>query len=275
MLLISSLYVYPIKSLGGISLQNARVTDRGLEHDRRWMLIDANNRFLSQREVKQMALFKPELITEGLKVTYTPTQASITIPYQPQTNIFIDVTVWDDTCRGQLVNEEANSWFSDLLGMDCRLVYMPDNTHRAVDPKYAHINDITSFSDAYPFLLISQATIDDVSRRVGEIIPMNRFRPNIVFTGSEAFAEDELAHFSVNGIHFYGVKLCARCPIPGIDQNTAQFVKEPLKTLAGYRRMNNKIYVGQNLIHRGEGVIGVGDEMEVLEMKAAAVFDHV
>lgn len=274
MLQLSGLFVYPIKSLGGISLTHAQVTDRGLQHDRRWMLVDQNNRFISQREVVQMALCKPSLTNDGLLITYQPTGEELLIPYQPKTHEFSDVTVWDDTCRGQFVSAEADAWFSRVLNIDCRLVYMPDDSLRPVDPQYASADKVTSFSDAYPFLIISEASMDDLSRRAGEDIPVNRFRPNLVFTGGDAYAEDGMTHFMINGIHFYGVKLCARCPIPGINQETAQRVKEPLKALNGYRRKNNKVWMGQNLVHEGKGVLSVGDAIEVLSVKEAAVFDQ-
>ncbi|GAB3903483.1 MOSC domain-containing protein [Mucilaginibacter boryungensis] len=273
MLQISALYIYPIKSLGGIILNTAKVTDRGLECDRRWMLIDQNNRFISQREHPEMALLRPSIMPEGLQVTNLRNNSTLLIPYQPLTNKMVEVTVWDDTTMGQLVSSAADEWFSNALGEPCRLVYMPDNIHRPVDPDYAPDGKLTSFSDAYPFLVISQASIDDLSARAGEPIPINRFRPNIVFTGGEPYMEDGMTHFTIGAIDFYGVKICARCPIPGINQNTAQRVKEPLKTMAGYRRKNNKVYLGQNLIHNGEGSLHVGDTITVLDMKPVEVFE--
>lgn len=273
MLKISDLIIYPVKSLGGISLNTATVTDRGLEHDRRWMLINTQNRFLSQRELPQMALLKTSITADGISVIYAKNNHSYLIPFQPLTNNYIAVTIWDDTCTAQLVSPEADVWFSNILGIDCRLVYMPDDTHRPVDPKYAPEDKVTSFSDAYPFLLIGEASLNDLSQRAGEPIPMDRFRPNLVFTGGEAYAEDTLAHFTINSIHFYGVKLCARCPVPGIDQATAISGKQPLKTMAGYRRRNKNVWFGQNLIHTGDGVLKVGDNIEVISVKDAAVFD--
>jgi uncharacterized protein YcbX len=273
MLHISDLIIYPIKSLKGISVQSAKVTERGLEHDRRWMLVDHNNRFISQREIPQMALCKPAITDEGLSVTYLPTGDNILIPYQPLSNELIEVTVWDDTCTGQYVSTNADAWFSRVLSIPCRLVYMPDDSRRMVDPRYTDGSKITSFSDAYPFLVIGKASLADLSKRVGQEIPIDRFRPNLVFAGGDAYMEDEMAHFTINHIHFYGAKLCARCPIPGIDQDTGISGKEPLKTMAAYRRKNNKVWLGQNLVHEGSGVLQVDDVIEVLEMKAAAVFD--
>ena len=275
MLKVSALYIYPVKSLGGIAVNNAKVTDRGLEYDRRWMLIDADNRFLSQRELPKMALLKTGITANGISITDTATGSQFLIPFKPLTDTLLQVTVWDDTCTAQLVSPIADEWFSQALAKPCRLVYMPNDSLRPVDPRYAAEDKLTSFSDAYPFLLISQASIDDLSERAATPIPIDRFRPNIVYTGGNAYSEDELAHFTLNGIDLYGVKLCARCPVPGIDQQTAQRVKEPLKTLNSYRRMRNKVWLGQNLIHQGEGIINVGDVINVVKLKEPAVFDQL
>ena len=266
MLLISQLYIYPIKSLAGIAVDKARVTDRGFEHDRRWMLVDLNNRFISQREVHQMALIKVRVTDKGMLVNHTAKNSSFLIPFLPTTNEFADVTIWDDTCTGQFVSSEADEWFSNMLEISCRLVYMPDETARVTDPRYAPDDSITSFSDAYPFLIIGQASLDDLNSRLSEPLPMNRFRPNIVFTGGAPFQEDMMGTFSVGDIVFYGVKLCARCIMTTIDQETAIKYKEPLKTLARYRFKNNKILFGQNLAHEGRGEISVGDTLRVLKL---------
>lgn len=270
---VSGLYIYPIKSLGGIAVSEAMVTERGLHYDRRWMLVDNNNRFLSQREIARMALFKVNITSSGLNVTYTPTKANLQIPFKPTYKQLIEVVVWDDTCLGQYVSDEANNWFTNILGISCSLVYMPDATLRQVDPKYASNGTITSFADAFPLMMIGQASLDDLAHKVGQPIPMNRFRPNIVYTGGKPYFEDELVSFRINNINFEGVKLCARCPIPGIDQDTAISGKEPIKTLASYRRRQNKIYFGQNLVHQGAGILKLGDAIEVLSMKAAVLFD--
>lgn len=254
-------------------MQQAAVTDRGFEHDRRWMLVDENNRFLSQRTMPKMALFKVSILPAGLQVIYRPTNAVLLVPFKPLSQTLFEVSVWDDICLAQPVSDKAGKWFSDILGINCQLVYMPDDIQRIVNPRYAHEKTLTSFSDAYPFMLIGQASLDDLNKRVGASFPMNRFRPNIVFTGGEAYAEDKLAHFTINHIHFHGVKLCIRCPIPGIDQDTGISGKEPLKTLANYRRKANNVYFGQNLVHTGQGVIRLGDELNILGVKNAMVFD--
>jgi uncharacterized protein YcbX len=261
MLRVSQLFVYPIKSLGGIELSSAQITDRGLLYDRRWMLVDANNRFISQREFSQMALLRIAITTDGLLVKHLLLGDEILIPFQPQTEQKGGFAIWDD------VSSEADEWFSKMLNTRCRLVYMPDSSHRIVDPEYVPQTKITSFSDGYPFLLLGQSSLNDLNNRLEKNIPMNRFRPNIVFTGADAFHEDELAHIQINGIDFYGSKLCARCNIPTIDQDTAISAKEPTRTLARYRARNNKIYFGQNLVHTGEGIISIGDIIHVLAIK--------
>jgi uncharacterized protein YcbX len=234
-----------------------------LQHDRRWMLIDDNNRFLSQREHAQMALFKLEVLADALKVTYTTDGSTINIPFIPLKPHTLDVIIWDDTCTGQLVSDAVDAWFTVKLGINTRLVYMPDETHRATDPRYTTQGTIASFADAYPALLIGQASLDDLNSRLTEKLPMNRFRPNIVFTGGEAYSEDQMDHITINGVDIYGVKLCARCVMTTIDQETIEKGKEPLKTLARYRRKGNKILFGQNLAFNSNGVISVGDELKV------------
>jgi uncharacterized protein YcbX len=264
MLQISQLFIYPIKSLGGIALNTAEVTDRGLKYDRRWMLIDDNNRFISQREFAKMALLQVDIEADGLRVTYTPDQSAVLIPFNPQTNTIIKATVWDDNCEGTLVNPEIDAWFTQTLGMNARLIYMADTSLRAVDPRYAKRQEVTSFADAYPFLLIGQASLDELNTRLQNQIKMDRFRPNIVFTGGEPYAEDVMPHIKINNIDFYGVKRCARCVMITIDQQNATKNAEPMKILAGYRAQNNKIYFGQNLLHQGSGNINVGDRLQVL-----------
>ena len=263
MLRVSGLFIYPIKSLGGIAVPTAEVTDRGLRFDRRWMLVNADNGFITQRTVPSMALIRVSLGTEGLEVRSRLHPETLRIPYQPTGALFADVYVWEDTCRGQFVSEEADEWFSAALGITCRLVYMPEETMRITDPNYAPEGGITSFADAFPFLLIGEASLEDLNRRLDQPVPMDRFRPNIVFTGGGPFFEDSMREFFIRDIRFQGVKLCARCPIPTIDQETAERGKEPLRTLARYRMANNKVYFGQNLIHYGLGEIAVGDPILV------------
>jgi uncharacterized protein len=265
MLQISELYIYPIKSLPGIALKEAKVTATGFEYDRRWMLVDENNLFISQREAPQMTQLHVSLEKDGLLVKHKSSDNSINIPFNvpPSAGRGI-VTIWDDTCEGEYLSDEADKWFTAMMGIKCRLVYMPDDCKRIVDQRYAPADAVTSFSDAYPFLIIGQASLDDLNSRLHVALPIDRFRPNIVFTGGDPFEEDLMGNFTINSINFYGVKLCARCPIPTIDQNNGIKGKEPLKTLASYRSKNNKIYFGQNLIHKGAGIITIGDKLQTI-----------
>jgi uncharacterized protein YcbX len=267
MLTVSELFIYPIKSLGGIAVSSAAVTDRGLQYDRRWMLVDEHHCFLTQREVAAMAMFDVAIQEEGLLVTHKPSGDAILIPFKPQTDEMFTVEVWSDRCRAIVVSQEANQWFSDKLGINCSLVYMPDKVKRRVDGRYAIDKEIVSFADGYPMLLIGQSSLDDLNSRLEEKLSIRRFRPNIVFTGGEPFEEDVLKAFKIKDMVFYGVKLCARCVITTIDPDTAIKGKEPLRTLATYRMKNNKIYFGQNLLHKGEGKIEVGDNIEVIRRK--------
>lgn len=142
---------------------------------------------------------------------------------------------------------------------------MPDDTKRMVDTEYAKNNETTSFSDGYPFLIIGQSSLDELNSKLSEPLPINRFRPNIVFTAGEPHAEDSWQHITINGIEFFGVKTCARCVVTTINQQTAVAGNEPLKTLAAYRTVNNKVKFGMNLLHKGTGTIKVGDTITVLK----------
>jgi uncharacterized protein YcbX len=274
MLSVSDLYIYPIKSLGGIRLEETAVTDRGLQYDRRFMLVDEANVFLTQREFPKMALLRTSIELDKLFVYHkNNNEDKIVLPLVPdQSSSSITVKIWDDYCEAQLVSTEADEWFTKQLDLKCRLVYMPDSTQRKVDPVYAiSEDDIASFSDAYPLLLISQSSLDDLNGRMEEALPMNRFRPNLVIIGAQPYEEDMMEHFIVNGISFLGVKLCARCPITTTNQDTGITAKEPLRTLAKYRFINNKVMFGQNILCRGEGVLKVGDSIEVIKRKPAAI----
>jgi uncharacterized protein YcbX len=269
MLTVSELYIYPVKSLGGVALNSATLTDRGFEYDRRWMLVDENNRFITQREVNAMALLKVQITAKGLLIQNISVPGEeLLVPFEPAMAETAMVTVWSNHCRAQRVSEAADAWFSKQLGLSCKLMYMPNSTNRFVDGRYAHHKEITSFSDGFPLLLISQASLDDLNGRLSDPLPMNRFRPNLVFTGGTPFLEDCMKQFEINGITFFCVKPCARCVMTTIDQQTGIKAKEPLKTLSTYRMKNNKILFGQNLLYNGKGKITVGDTITIHEKGA-------
>ncbi len=265
---ISDIYLYPIKSLAGISLSSCAVSDRGLLHDRRWMLVRPNGEFLTQRSVPIMAQLQVTLLPEGLAVCHLhdPEQRFI-IPYAPQTTEYIPTSVWGNPCQGQIVSAAADTWFSAQLQTPCRLIYMTAAIHRPVSEKRALNAEIVSYADGYPHLIIGQASLDLLNSKLEAPLPMNRFRPNFVFTGGEAHAEDTWASFRIGKMTFHGVKDCVRCEMTTLDQETLARSKEPLRTLASYRRSGKGVIFGQNLLHEGTGTIRVGDSIEVLKMK--------
>jgi uncharacterized protein YcbX len=262
MLQISHLYIYPIKSLGGISLTSVQLIDRGLDHDRRWMLVDEQGMFLTQRSFAAMALLKTSLWDGQLIITdQRDNMNPLALDLRPAGKATLKVDIWGDVCDAVHVSLAADQWFSERLNRGVRLVYMPDDSLRKVDTDYAMHEEITSFSDGYPILMIGQASLDDLNSRLKVPVPMDRFRPNIVFTGGTPYQEDEMKHFQISGMDFYGVKPCGRCVVTTIDQNTAVGGKEPLSTLASYRTVGNKVNFGQNILHKGSGVLAVGDEL--------------
>ena len=273
MLSISQLYIYPIKSLGGIAVISAIVTNRGLQYDRRFMLVDSNNIFLTQRDLPAMALLRTSIEHNDLIVYQKDNLANkLRLPLVPEPlGLTAMVKIFDDLCEGQYINDEADKWFSDKLNFPCRLVYMPESTKRKVEEAYAFNDDITSFTDGYPILLIGQSSVDDLNSRLEELLPVNRFRPNMVIAGGQPFEEDTMEQFSIKEINFYGVKLCARCVITTTNQETGIKGKEPLKTLSTYRMTNNKVLFGQNVLCGGEGVIRLGDEIKIVKTKPALI----
>jgi uncharacterized protein len=261
MFIVSDIYIYPIKSLGGFRVTEAMVTATGFQYDRRWMLVDKYTKFMTQRQVAAMALLQTAITTDGVYVYHKQhPEKNINIPFLLEPAGIKQVQVWDDICEAWCYDSTAiNSWFSEILETECELVYMPEDTKRMVDTEYAKNNETTSFSDGYPFLIIGQSSLDELNSKLAEPLPIDRFRPNIVFTSGEPHEEDSWKHITINGVDFYGVKTCARCVVTTIDQQTAVAGKEPLKTLAAYRSVNNKIKFGMNLLHKGTGVIRVGE----------------
>lgn len=268
---VASLHIYPIKSLGGISVKEARTADRGFEHDRRWMLIDANGRFISQREAAAMACLHSSLTDDGFRVTDIRDDDSIDLPWRLDSGERQRASVWSDSLDVLSASVEVSAWFADKLGITCELMFMPDSTHRAVDQTYA--TGITSLSDGFPYLVLSQASLDDLNSRIASAdpfigpsahLPMDRFRPNIVIAGGSAFQEDGWKDITIGAARFSLVKPCARCLITTTDQRTGERGKEPLRTLAAYRKRATsegavKIDFGMNAMAMSGGSVHVGD----------------
>ncbi len=272
MLKISKLFIYPVKSLRGISVQSSLVTDRGLQYDRRWMIVDENNKFLSQRTIPKMALLRVDISEGGMKIMSLEYGANeFHVQFNHEEDNLERVTIWNATVEAVRVGKDADSWFSEMLGVSCKLVYMPDNSMRPVNTSsgFAPVGKFTSFADAYPFLLIGQSSMDDLNQRMQIPLTIERFRPNIVFSGGFPYQEDAIEDFLIGQINFTGLENCKRCMVPNVDPEKGVFNsdKEPTKTLATYRKRDNKIEFGRNVVHKGSGVISVGDEIQLFKLK--------
>lgn len=260
---LHEIWIYPIKSLGGISLNEATVMDKGLKFDRRWMLVDEHNRFLTQREYPQMALFQVSLNDQHLHIRHRKNNATLEFPALATTGTTHRTTIWNDEVTTLEPVPEASAWFAEQLNMNCRLVHFPEINPRPVDPRHATNHEHVSLADAYPFLIIGQASLDDLNTRLTSPVSIKRFRPNFVFTGGNPFEEDHWKDFSIGTVDFTGVKNCARCVLTTVDPETGTKGKEPLATLSQYRKNENKILFGQNAVARSTGTIRINDRITV------------
>lgn len=266
---ITALYTYPIKSCGGLSHEHILLTSRGLAYDRQWMFVDEAGRFLSQREYARLALIRPMITREAL-VLSAPHMPSISIALQAPIHApHREVIVWQDPCQAWDEGDFVAEWASHLLEMPVRLVRMADDFTRWTSDKYTSHPAPVGFSDGYPLLLVSQESLDDLNNRLKArnkaAVPMSRFRPNVVIEGSGIpFYEDTVQRVRLGDVPFDVVKPCARCVMTTIDQETgvAPDPHEPTATLATFRRSaEGKVLFGQNVIHRKEGLLRVGDEV--------------
>lgn len=259
---LSEIWIYPIKSLGGIRLASSRVMPKGLRYDRRWMLIDEAGVFITQRVHASMAFFKLSL--DGEQFTISFKNDFIHLPaHAAVSSLPIRATIWDDIVNVYEVLGDYSQWFSQRLGINCRLVFFPEDNRRPVDENYKIEDDQVSLADGYPFLIIGQRSLDDLNERLKTPVPMNRFRPNFVFTGGEPFEEDNWRLFTIGNNRFVGVKPCGRCVLTTVNQETAERGMEPLATLTTFRKMNNKINFGQNLLAIDYHEIHEGDKIEL------------
>lgn len=261
MAVVSALYVYPVKSCRGIQVQEWPVAPRGFSADRRWMIVDASGTFVTQRELPQLALVGTAFAGEKLRLT-APGLPELELPLTHENGESRELKVWQDLAVG-VAHARGSAWFSDYLRAPHELVYMPEHHHRQVNPARAKPSDIVSFADAYPFLLISEASLADLNARLEKPITMGRFRPNIVISGCEPFAEDGYARVRIGEIAFRGPKRCERCVVTTIDPMTGEGGQEPLRTLAKFRLDNQQVWFGMNLIHDNVGVLRAGDAVEI------------
>lgn len=263
-LILSEIYIYPVKSLGGISVDSAITEARGLKYDRRFLLVDEDAVFMTQRDFPQLALLKLSFSENGFEVLNTKDNSHLIIPFESDSNKNISVTIWDDVCKAVKLGNDFDDWFSSAVGKKCSLVYMPDDEKRIVEKKYINDDHIVSFADAYPFLIIGQSSLDDLNMRLENPIPMNRFRTNFVFSGGKPFEEDNWKDFRIGEVNFKAVKPCARCVITTTNQDTAERNNEPLNTLSSYRKFNNKVLFGMNAVCFNNGYVSVGDKICLL-----------
>lgn len=276
-LILSGLYIYPIKSAAGLTLETATVEARGLGGDRRYMVTDPQGKFMTQRKHPRMALIQVDLIqaNSGQTLSLTaPGMSSLDVAVSNEAvsnkavsnEAEVEVEVWGDRTTAHPCGPAAATWLSDFLQTPCQLVYMPDHAQRPTAHGKLGADKLVSFADAYPFLLISEASLADLNSKLAQPVPMNRFRPNLVVKGCEAFAEDTWKRIRIGEIEFEVSKGCDRCSVPGVDQATGVQVREPMPTLAKYRLWDGKIWFGQNLIQRGLGQLCLGNRVEILEL---------
>jgi len=264
---LSSLYRFPLKSAAGESLQRCASDSLGLLGDRRWMVVAAGTgRFLTQRILPRMALLQAHWQGDTALKLAAPGMPELLVRV-PDDKTMRCVQVWSANPVIPDAGETAAAWLSDFLGQACRLVYLPEDDGIQVDLDYARLGERTAFSDGFPFLLIGQASLDDLARRVGRPLEMLRFRPNLVVSGAEPYAEDGWKRIRIGQLTFRVAKPCSRCVIPTLDPASGERApdREPLNTLLSYRKGPGGVFFGQNLIAEGRGELEVGMPVERLE----------
>jgi len=269
MLHLSALYRYPLKSCKAETLQQASFDELGLTGDRRWMLVDeSNGRFFTQRALPHMSQLSVLWNEQGGVTFSAPGRSAleVALPENIEDNLR-GVTVWRDTLRVPDAGDEAARWVSDFIGKPTRVVHIPKERARWLPSGYGTVDDKVGFADGFPLLLIGQASLDDLSSRIGRPQEMLRFRPNLVVEGAEAFAEDGWKRIRIGTMEFRLLKGCSRCILTTIDPATGERSedREPLNTLKSYREKEGEVWFGQNMVNDGPGVVEVGMEAEVLE----------
>jgi len=267
---IAELYCYPIKSCRGCALPTAEVGRMGIRFDRQWLVVDEAGMFIAQRAaagmgigIRSTCLIETAFEAERLTLT-APEMPAISVPLKGTAGRESNVTIWKSQCMAVDQGTAVAQWLTRYLSRErpgqYRLVRMPDAGVR----KALNGDGQIAFPDESPFLMISQSSLDDLNRRLDEPLPMNRFRPNIILAGTSAFQEDEWTRIRIRDIEFIGTTRCGRCPIPTIDQRTGVQGKEPLTTLATYRKTDGGVVFGRYFNHRGSGMLRLGDAVTVL-----------
>lgn len=261
---VTRLRIYPVKGMRGTDVQSIQFDDLGPRFDRRWMVVRPDGGFASQRDTPRLATVHPHLAEGVLRLEATGVDP-VTLRINA-TGAATPVRIHGVRALATHVSGEADAWLGAVLGGEYRLVFMRSENARTTDPAYARGHRV-SFADGYPALLVSEASVEELDRRAGRAIPVERFRPNVVVTGTSPHDEDKWVRFAVADLEFSGVKLCARCKVTTTDQETGarDADREPLRTLALYRRIESHVYFGVNVVHLGPGRIAVGDSVQVRE----------
>ena len=259
---LSEIVIYPVKSCAGVSVPSAKLTDRGLEGDRRFMVVDASGAFVTQRGFPKLARVQARFV--GAQLELSLDGAGVAVAAEPK-GAGLQVKVWRSTVSAVDCGDEVAAWFSALLGAPMRLVYMPTSTGRTMNVDYAAEHEKVSFADGYPYLLTLESSLSELNARLSEPVPMDRFRPNLVLRGGKPWEEDAYDRLRIGALGFRVAKPCARCVIVTTEQDTGvQASKEPLRTLATYRTRDLGVIFGQNLIaDRTDGVLTVGDAVHI------------
>lgn len=269
MLHLSALYRYPLKSCKPEPLQHASFDELGLSGDRRWMLVDeSNGRFFTQRALPHMSQLSVLWNAEGGVTLSAPGFSKLDVPVPADREESLrGVTVWHDTLRVPDAGDEAARWVSEFIGKPTRMVHVSKERARWLPAGFASVENKVAFADGFPLLLIGQASLDDLSTRIGRAQEMLRFRPNLVVQGAEAFAEDGWKRIRIGELEFRLLKGCSRCILTTIDPATGERSadREPLATLKTYREKEGQVWFGQNMINEGPGELSVGMEVQVLE----------
>jgi uncharacterized protein YcbX len=265
---LSALYRYPLKSAIAEPLQGSAVDLLGLQGDRRWMLVDeATGRFLTQRAVAKMSQLSARYDDAGGLTLSAADMPALSVALPAADQDLRGVTIWKDALRVPDAGDDAAAWLTTFIGQPTRLVQVPEARARTLQAGYGEPGDRVAFADGFPLLLIGQASLLDLSNRIGRPMEMLRFRPNLVIEGSSAFAEDGWKRIRIGTTDLRVVAPCSRCILTTMDPQTGERSadREPLTTLLTYRKQSEGIMFGQNLVPDGSGHLEVGMAVEILE----------
>jgi uncharacterized protein YcbX len=261
---LSRIRIYPIKACDGADVQEARMDERGLQYDRRWMLINEQGKDLHQFDYPQLASVVVSLVGDGLRIQ-APGMSELHIPRQPQSSTSVAVQWHMGHCEALLANKQADEWFQDFLHVPCRLVFMPKDAQHPVEPGYEVDHERAAFT-SFHYHLLGEGSFNDLNQRLATPVSLERFRPNLFITGTPPYIEDSWRTIQINQHTFHTVKPCDRCAIITVDPVRGIMTgKEPLTTLARYRTLDRKVLFGQYLLSGEQGILHVGDTIQVLE----------